>query len=159
MSNLSSKQKIIAFIVGLGVLLIVIFKNGLYGQAGVSKLQETVKSTQVNQNDQTEGVKILSTNPSGMTESEVLIVPTQALELNFNKPMVNDLGRILFEPKVKFKLEQSSDHKTLRIIPEKSFELGRGYTLTIKSGYASDRQEKLDEDIVLRFSTPAYKGV
>src|SRR5437660_592543 len=126
---MSLKQKIIGFLIALGLILIGIFTFGLYPKAA------SQAPSQQSTNQESAGVKVVSTNLSPGDVS--VISPTQSIEITFNKPMVQDNTRVSIDPKIGYKTDLSSDHKTLKVTPDKPFDLGKDYTLTIKSGYAS----------------------
>ncbi len=149
---MSTVQKIIALIIALGLILIGVFSFGLY-----PKTASQSPSPQQSQNPNSSGVKVVSTNLSG--GDVTVISPTQDLEITFNKSMVTDNTRIHIDPTVGYRTELSSDHKTIKIMPDKPFDLGNDYTLTIKSGYSTDSGEKLDSDQVFHFKTVSYNGV
>ncbi len=151
MQNLDLKQKIIGAVIAIGLLLIAIFSRGLYSKNGTApKYQEPVSKQ-----EQNIGVKVLSTDPSPLDET--IIVPTQTIKVTFNKAMAIDIAKVSFDPPLKFKLD--AQDKTLIITPEKSFNLGTGYTLIIKSGYETKTNEKLDSDVQFHFKTINYNGV
>lgn len=150
---MSTKNKIIGPVIALGLVLIGIFSFGLYPK----NTSQPIKTSSQIPTQETSGVKVISTNPNPLENS--VISPTQNIELSFNKPMVQDNSRLIIEPKASYNTQLSSDHKTLKIIPSKSFDLGKDYTLTIKSGYGSDTGEKTDSDIIFHFKTISYNGV
>ncbi len=150
---MSSKNKIIGLIVSLALILIAVFSLGLYSKNNAPSLPPEIKT----KTEDPTGVKVVSTNPESLEGKT--IAPTQTLEITFNKPLVRDDTRIVLEPKASYTTDLSSDHKTLKIIPNKAFELGKDYTLTIKSGYGTDTGEKLDTDVIFRFKTITYTGV
>lgn len=150
MSNLSLKTKIIGIIVALGLILIAIFQAGLYTPSQ-RKVSEPAASLQ------NQKAEVVSTNPASLDGATIL--PTQAVEITFNKPLVNDPARITLEPQVKYRTELSSDHKTLKVIPTDAYKLGQSYTLTIKDGYSFDTGEKLESDRTFHFQTVSYNGV
>src|SRR5258708_309058 len=113
---MSTVQKIIAVIIALGLILIGIFSFGLY-----PKTTSQSPSTQQSQSQDNSGVKVISTNLSGGDVS--VISPTQNLEITFNKSMVTDNTRISIAPIVGYRTELSSDHKTIKIMPDKPFDL------------------------------------
>lgn len=152
MSNLSTKQKIIAAVIALGAILIVIFNRGFSMISSDPERQEPG----VNQ-VQSQNVEVVATSPNPLEGATIL--PSQEVEIFFSEPMVNDPARITIEPSVKYNAQLSADHKTLKIQPLEPYKLGQGYTLTIKSGYASDNGKKLDSDKTFHFQTISYNGV
>lgn len=148
-----TRNQIIALVALLGAILVVVFTFGLYPKPATPPIE--TNNQQVKNPEP--GVKVLGGNLS--KDGTVVIAPTQALDITFNKPMVRDDARIILDPKVDYKVEISSDHKTIKIIPEKAFDLGKDYTLTIKSGYGTDTGEKLDTDLTFKFKTISYTGV
>lgn len=146
-----TKNRVISIIVAVGTVLIAVFAMGLYSKTPSTPPPPT------KQTNQESGVKVVSTN---LSEGDVSVIsPTQDIEITFNKPMVQDNTRISMDPKIGYRTELSSDHKTIKIIPDKPFDLGKDYTLTIKSGYGTDTSEHLDSDQVFHFKTISYNGV
>lgn len=150
--NSRIKNRILAVILTLGLILIAIFSKGLYSP----NLPSALPDPSVNLAEE-RVVRVVSTNPANLEGA--IILPTQTIEITFNKPMVIDNPRVVLDPKADYSLEQSPDHKTLKITPKDSFGLGKSFTLTIKSGYGTDTGEKLDQDLIFHFKTISYNGV
>lgn len=147
---MSNTQKIVSVVVAiLGIILVVIFGKGLYSPPSDPPI---IEETEINSQA---AVHVISTSPKSLDGATVS--PTQTIEITFNKPLVRDDTRIIVEPKADYKTDLSPDHKTLKITP--SFELGKSYTLTIKSGYGTDTGEKLDQDLNFKLQTISYNGV
>src|SRR5581483_11473106 len=117
---MSLKQKIVAIVIALGLILIGIFTFGLYPKTVSAPISES-HPTQAQPDNS--GVKVVGGNIS--TNQVSTISPTQDLEVTFNKPMVQDNTRISIDPRVGYRTELSSDHHTIKIIPDKSFDLGK----------------------------------
>lgn len=152
-------KKIILIIVALiGAALIWIFQTGIYSTSDLPSNQPEAP--------QTDQISVTSTNLSPTEETPTLL-PIQPLEITFNIPLEN-IGEFKnkIEPTVKYKLELSSDRKTIKIIPETSWKLGSSYLLTILPNSKfnidstnSSSKKILDHDISLRFKTIEYRGI
>lgn len=148
---MSTKTKIIAAVVAIGVILIAIFQFGL-GGPGAERGVDTV---------QTESPVVVATNPAAMKEKKtVVVLPTQSIEITFNQPLENvPETRITIEPKADYKVELSSDKKTIKIIPITPYSLGQGYSLFIKADTKFDGKKTLGSDVDFHFATISYNGV
>lgn len=148
------KQKIIAAVIALGLILIAIFNKGL-APKNESPINTPKKTGQQVQTDTPE---LISTNPSPLDGTTIL--PTQIIEFQFNLPLENDAEtKITLDPKVEYKIELSNDKKTAKIIPLKPFTLGQGYTLSIKGDTKFQGKKTLGRDYGFGFRTIEYKGV
>lgn len=147
------KQKIAIIIAIIGAVLLFIFNRGLYSNPPSSQSSDT-ESNQVQNQDP----KIVSTKPSPLDQGTIL--PNQSIEITFNLPIQNT-GEFknTMDPKIDYKIELSSDRKTVIITPDKPFQLGTGYTLFIKPDTKFDGAKNLNRDIQLHFKTIDYKGV
>lgn len=146
MPNLSLKQKIIAIVTVIGLILIYIFQRGLYGSSP--------QALQV----KNEGPQVVSTKPSPLDQT--VLLPSQPVEITFNYPLQNTgefKNRI--EPKIDYKVELSSDRKTAKIIFLKPMDLGQGYTLFVLPDTKFDGAGNLGQDLVFHFKTISYKGI
>lgn len=152
MSNLTFKQKLIAAIIAIGTILIIIFNRGFSMIAPDAGREEPGASQNQSQN-----LSVVGTSPDPLDGATIL--PMQVVEVQFSEGMVNDPARIILEPEVKYNAQLSADHKTMQIQPLEPYKLGQSYTLTIKSGYASDNGKKLESDKVFNFQTINYNGV
>ena len=148
---MSTKTKIIAAVVAIGVILIAIFQFGL-GGPGAERGVDTI---------QTESPVVVTTNPAAMKEKKtVVVLPTQSIEITFNQPLENvPETRITIEPKADYKVELSSDKKTIKIIPITPYSLGQGYSLFIKADTKFDGKKTLGNDVDFHFATISYNGV
>lgn len=147
-----NKKTIISIIIALGLLLIAIFSSGLYGSPS-QKSEPTSQQTDENSKE----VKVLSTTPEKLHGSTLL--PTQIIEIKFNKVLNNDPADLKIEPETKYNAHVTDSGKTLRIEPLEPYKLGSEYTITIKQGYDLQDGNKLDKDIIFRFRTIEYRGV
>lgn len=151
---MSLKQKIIAVVVALGLILIAIFYKGF------APKNEAPPNTSppAKQAVQTNTPELISTNPQALDGTTIL--PTQIIELNFNLPLENDAEtKITLDPKAEVKIELSNDKKTAKIIPLKPFALGQGYSLSIKGNTKFQGNKTLGRDYGFGFRTIEYKGV
>jgi hypothetical protein len=148
---MSTKAKIITAIVVIGAILIAIFQFGL-GGPGAERGVDTI---------QTESPVVVATNPAAMKEKKtVVVLPTQSIEITFNQPLENvPETRITIEPKADYKVELSSDKKTIKIIPVTPYSLGQGYSLFIKADTKFDGKKTLGSDVDFHFATISYNGV
>ncbi len=156
LGNLSLKQKIIGAVIAIGILLIAIFKVGLYNK-GPLPSNSTVKSAAVEQ--VSDKPHLVSTNPAGLQEG--IIVPSdQKIEVTFSDPIENR-GEVKskMDPPIDYEVELSSDKKTVKLLPKKPFELGRSFTFTVDVETKFENKKRLDSNQVFHFSTIAYHGV
>lgn len=154
MSALTLKQKIMIVIAFMGTLLILIFQHGFYGQTF------PILNSSSNQQVENQPVEpeVTSTNPQNLDGATVL--PNQTLEITFNLSLENAAEvKNKVEPQVDYKIELSEDRKTVKIIPNKPFNLGAGYTLSILSDTKFEGKKTLGKDLLFHFSTISYKGV
>lgn len=136
-------QKLIILIVVLSIVLVVVHQQKIFNKPPNSPSEEKIM--------------VLSTNPSPI-DGQVLL-PTQNLEVTFNKPLINEPEtNVLFDPVVDFKKELSLDRKTVKIILNKPYQLGQGYTFFIKKGAKFDGLN-LEDDIIFHFRTINYRGI
>lgn len=144
--------------VALGIVVVIFLREDLVNKKATNKpglsLQQTTHS-------QPEKIQIISTKPQPLEGTTIL--PTQTIEITFNKPLENiPEFKNKIEPEVNYKIELSFDKKIVKIIPEKSWALGTEYTLFIlpdtkfKEG---DKKEVLDRETIFHFKTIKYRGV
>ncbi|MBI4039837.1 Ig-like domain-containing protein [Candidatus Daviesbacteria bacterium] len=144
MSLSNTKNKIITAVLALGLILIAIFKLGLY-----SKPQPTSRVI---------APQVIATNPSPLDDSTIL--PTQSITITFNLPVQN-IGELKYKisPLADIKPQLSEDRKTVTITPNKPYSLGGGYTLFITGDTKFDGKQMLGPDYVVHFKTISYRGV
>src|SRR4051812_32490517 len=118
-----NKQTIIGIVIAIGAILIAVFMFGLDGSA-------TPRPDSAAQSD---AIMVTSSNPAPLKEKkEVVVIPTQTIELTFNQPLENaPETKVVLEPPADIKVQVSDDKKTVKIIPNTPFKLGQGYTLFI----------------------------
>lgn len=109
-------------------------------------------------NTATDSPRIVSTKPEPLEEA--IIAADQIIEITFNRPLEN-VGEFKskIEPKIDYKVELSSDRKTAKIIPLKSFELGSTYTLFIGPESKFDGAGRWGEEKIYHFQTIKYRGI
>lgn len=153
-------KRLIALIIAIiGGILLLIFRFGL----GVSDQQLNKQSSFASQDNQPpfsqdQNPKILSTNPD--LSNNPVISPTQVIEINFNKPLLNaPETKIRFDPELKYKIELSDDKKVAKISPIETFGLGQGYTLFILSSTKLENGSELGKEYHYNFQTIEYKGI
>lgn len=161
MGNLTLKQKIIAAVITVGTLLILLFNIGLGGKSGATLPSEPAANQQSVVSSQQKENIIVSTKPAElMDKKDLTILPTQVIEITFNHALENvPETRIVFEPKVDYKAELSSDNKTIKITPFKPFSLGQGYTIFVKGNTKFKGNGQFGSDLDFHFTTIAYRGV
>ncbi len=155
LNNFSLKQKIIAAIIAIGILLIAIFGRGLYGNNPRPSPQvKSAATEQVSDNP-----RVVSTNPAGLRDG-VIIPSDQKIEITFSEPIENR-GEVksFIDPVIEYDVELSSDRKTVKILPKKPFELGRVFNFTIDVQTKFVSKKRMDSNAQFRFSTIAYQGV
>lgn len=151
MDKFSLKQKLIALAIVVGSALILVFTQGLYPKSDEPRIEEPATVS-------TNNVQIVSTNPAPLDNTTIL--PTQSIEITFDTPLQNEPEtKILFNPSIEHKIELSTDRKTVKIIPNDVWELGVGYSMSIKSDTKFDQDKKLDQDKEFHFATINYRGV
>ena len=147
---MSSKAKVIAVLVALGLLLIAVFSSGIY-----SNSHEQAENTGVQQADGKP--MIVQTNPKDLDQSTIL--PNQTLEIYFSEPLENvPETRWSVEPQADYKAELSDDRKTLKLIPNTPLNLGQSYTLFIKAETKIEGKKTLDKEYQYHFKTIDFKG-
>lgn len=102
-----------------------------------------------------EELKIISTNPNPLEGATIL--PTQSIEITFNKPINTSEFKHRFDPELKHQVE--AINTTLRIIFDQPLNLGSGYTLFILPNTHTEDGLKLDQEIIYHFKTVSYRGV
>lgn len=106
-------------------------------------------------------LQIISTKPSPLDEATIL--PTQNIEITFNKEIVLSEFKHKFDPEVEYETEvidgKNNLGKTFRIKFKKSLQLGSGYTLFILKETHTEDKELLDKEYVFHIKTINYRGV
>ncbi|KKR80369.1 MAG: hypothetical protein UU73_C0002G0109 [Candidatus Daviesbacteria bacterium GW2011_GWA1_41_61] len=156
MSNLTFKQKIIAIVTTVGIILILIFQQGLYSKEAPVLDTQTSPTPTIETSAEP---KILSTNPSPLEEA--VFVPTQEfIEINLNQSLVNGPEfKIKFEPQIEYKTELTNQKKTAKIIFTKPLKLGQSYTLFISPDTKFEEGNRLSGEVVYHFRTIEYRGI
>lgn len=144
------KKKIILIVVAAALVLIGIFAKGFGGQPQVAPEEKQAEESTV--------PLVISTNPSPLDNATVL--PTQVIEITYNHPIENP-GEVKYsiDPEIDVKISLSDDRKTIKVTPNKPFNLGGGYTLVIKGDTKFDGGKRQDGDKVYHFTTISYRGV
>ena len=144
------KTKLIWIILAIGALLVAIFSSGLYSNALPSAVAP-VENTDTNE------IRVVSTVPADLHDSTIL--PNQTIELTFSEQLVNvPETRWSISPSADIKAELSADRKTLKLIPNKPYDLGNGYTLLIKGDTKIEGKGNLDRELIYSFKTIQFKG-
>lgn len=162
MPSLDLKQKIIAIVVAVGIILILIFQQGLYSnEAPVLDTQSSPTPTPTPTQESSLDVepRILSTNPSPLEEA--ILLPSQGfIEINLNQPLVNGPEfKIRFDPQIEYKTELVNQNKTAKIVFTKPLGLNQSYTLFILPESKFESGKKLPGETVYHFRTIAYRGI
>ncbi len=149
------KAKIIWIVLGVGVLLISLFSSGIYTNMFPSNNQaDNSGNSIITQNDKPQ---VVSTIPDNLDQSTIL--PNQTIEIHFSQPLENlPETRWLIEPSADIKAEVINDRKTLRLTPNKPFNLGQSYTLFIKGDTKIEGKKTLEKEYQYHFKTIEFKG-
>lgn len=158
MFRISLKQKIIILIaIIVTAILIFISQRRLY-EKSQSQPSSSPEQKQVQQINQNESPKIVSTKPDPLDQA--IISSDQQIEIVFNRPLENEGEfKIRIEPKVKYKITLSGDRKTAKIIPEEPYDLGVGYTMFITGGTKFEGVGPWGEEKTFHFQTIKYRGI
>lgn len=153
---MNNKNKIIAAVIGLGLILIAIFKFG-FGGSPVS----LPSATQTSQSGP-EGPAIISSEPPELFIKKPLIIsPSQVLKLNFSVPLQNGPEtKIVLDPPADVQIELTNDNKTAVITPKSPYKLGQGYAIFVKRDTKLKEEGKiLGQDYDLHFNIINYSGI
>lgn len=116
------------------------------------------KPNSASQPTQEDKPQIISTKPDPLEEA--IVSATEVIEITFNKPLENKGEfKLKIDPKTDFRIELSGDRKTAKIIPEKSYELGKTYTIFIGTETKFDGIGRWGEEKIFHFKTIPYRGV
>ncbi len=159
MNQFSSQQKIIGAIIALGAALIGIFTFGFGGNTKpIFNTTRSPQSTQPTLVISRDKPQVVSTNPGSLNGA--IILPNQTLEISFSEPAVNAPElKVTLEPPTDVKMDLSEDRKTLKITPNKPYQLGQEYTLIIKQEAKFDSKKQFEGDVIFHFKTISYNGV
>lgn len=101
---------------------------------------------------------IVSTKPDPLEEA--VISATEQIEITFSHSLENeDQFKNRLEPKVDYKIVLSQDRKTVKIIPQKPYDLGSTYTLFILPDSKFDGIGQWGKEKIFHFKTIKYRGV
>lgn len=150
MNNL--RNKIIAGVIAIGLILIAIFKFGFGGS-----------STPVVENQQDPNKPaLISSEPKELFEKKPLIFrPDEVIKLNFNTELQNGPEtKVVLDPPHEFEVTLSGDGKTAIITPKKPYKLGQGYTLFVKADTKLKEKDKLlGQEYTMQFNVINYSGI
>jgi len=143
------KKQIFVAIVIFIVLIALVYKFNIFNNVG--------NETQSHEKEE-ERLIIVSTNPDPLEGA--VILPSQKLEVKFNKIVAASEFKHRFDPEVEHEVEaiNESSGTTIVIKFQKPLELGSGYTLFILSDTDSGGL-KLGQEYSYHFTTIRYKGV
>lgn len=147
-------KKVIIFFILIVTFALVFY---LYNKRGVdpNPTPPAKQTAPITQNDKPQ---VVSTKPDPLDNT--IISTTQIVEISFNRPLEN-VGefKLRIEPETEHKVELSSDRKTAKITPVKSFQLGTTYTLFIGTETKFDGVGRWGEEKIYHFRTIKYTGV
>lgn len=154
--TISLKQKIIGFVIAIGLILIALFNFGLGGTP--VPIVDEPKQPVSTQNSEP---RLISTTPIELFEKKPLIfTPDKIIELNFNAELENGPEtKLVFDPPIEFEVKLSGDSKTARIYPKKPYKLGQGYTLFIKPDTKLRGGKTLGKEYSFQFNVINYSGI
>ncbi len=144
------RNKIIAIVGAIGLLLIAVFQMGFYKKSDQSI--ETPAPSVISQ------PAPVSTNPSQLENAVVL--PTQEISITFNQPLFN-LPEIRWklDPSVEMEVKISDDRKTVYFKPKEAYSVGSGYSLHIGKETKFESEQRLADDAIWHFRTIEYRGI
>ena len=149
------RSKLLIFIVIIILGLVFIF---LWVKDKNSQPQPPKEVTQ----EQSDNLRVVSTKPDPLDNSTIL--PTDSLEITFNKPISVSEFKHHFDPEVEHEIEaigQSTPKGSyqFKISFKKPLELGAGYTLFVESRTKTNSGETLDHEYNYHIKTIGYRGV
>lgn len=143
--------------------LIVLIVVGVIVVTQINKPKETPKDDQANSKPQDEQLRIIKTNPDPLNEATIL--PTQSIEIIFNRVIPKSEFKHQFDPEIKdYQIEaiggaDATKGSTIKINFKNPLQLGGGYTLKIFNSTRTDDNKNLDKEYEYHFKTIQYKGV
>lgn len=155
----SSKGKIAAIVIALGLILIAIFNFGFGGTPVPVVDNQPAESVPAQDNGEP---ALISSDPPQLFEKKQLIFrPDQVIKLTFNRTLQNGPEtKLIFDPPVEVDVKLSDDFKTAIITPKKAYKLGQGYTLFIKADTKLQENGKtLGKEYDLHFNVINYSGI
>ncbi|MDD5147390.1 MAG: Ig-like domain-containing protein [Candidatus Daviesbacteria bacterium] len=140
------------------ILIIVVFTGVFLWKSRSSAPPVSTQSPSTPPPISSEFPRIVSTKPDPLEEN--IVAATDTIEITFNRPLEN-VGEFKskLEPNLEYKVELSSDRKTAKIKPVKSFLLGTTYTLFIGTETKFDGIGRWGEEKIYHFRTIKYTGV
>lgn len=141
--------------------ILVIVSTGLF--FGYKSLQATNPKVQSSRQEQkqtpfadSKDVTVVSTKPDPLDNT--IISANDIIEIVFTSPLEN-IGELKYriEPKVDVKMELSSDRKTVKITPNKPYDLGFTYTLFIKQESKFDGGKRLTKELIYHYKTVTFR--
>ncbi len=109
-----------------------------------------------------EQLKIISTNPNPLDEATIL--PTQNIEITFNKPIYRSQFKHKLDPDIEHEVEvvngvDKEFGSTMKIVFKNPLPLGSGYSLFIYGNTTTEDNLPLGSDIVYHFKTIKFRGI
>jgi hypothetical protein len=154
---MNTRNKIIAAVIAVGLILIAIFKFGLGGMA-IPIVNNDPKPAEENSSNPA----LISSDPPELYIKKPLIIsPSQVLKLNFSVPLQNGPEtKIVMDPPHEVQIELTNDNKTAVITPKTPYKLGQGYAIFIKPDTKLREEGKtLGKDYDLHFNVINYSGI
>lgn len=145
------------------ILVVIVLGAGLWFTLTSKKTDKTEPSTKTEiKSPQLENFKVISTKPDPLEGATIL--PTQEIEITFNREVVRSEIKHKFDPEVEHEIttingKNSEVSKTFKITFKKPLSLGSGYTLFIYDGTHTENKQNLDKQYSFHFETIAYKGI
>lgn len=151
---MNTRNKIIAAVIALGLILIAIFKVGLGGR--------NIPVVNNKRAEESQSPAIISSDPPQLYIKEPLVVsPNQVFKLNFNVSLMNGPEtKIGISPEHEIQVDVENDNKTVVIKPKTPYKLGQGYTISVKDE-AKLREEgkNLGRSYDFHFNVINYSGI
>lgn len=152
-----TRTKIIAFVIGLGLILIAVFNFGF----GSSPIVPVVNNETQPPPQSSEPALISSDPPELFKKIPMIFKPDQIIKLNFNIPLQNGPEtKLKIDPPHEVEIKLSDDYKSAIITPKTPYKLGQGYTIFVKADTKLQEPGKtLGKDYDLHFNVINYSGI
>lgn len=142
---------------------VIVFGVGLFifYQLNKPEAEEAVNKPAETQTD--DQLRVVKTNPDPLDEATIL--PTQSIEITFNKEIPKSEFKHQFDPEIKgYEIEaigggDATKGTTMKVNFKEPLELGGGYTLVIQNSTRTNDGKNLDHQYEYHFKTIQYKGV
>lgn len=144
----------------LVLILIVVVTFFLWTSQSKTQPSESTQTPTpaVSNGSQNNSPWIISTKPDPLEEA--VISAMEEIEITFSHSLENEgQFKIRLDPKTDYKIVLTQDRKTARIVPQKPYELGAGYTLFILPDSKFEGVGEWKEEKIFHFQTIKYRGV